>query len=289
MIPIAVHENGVYKLGTVHRLAFKKKLSRRESRKRIVALGLLGKHGYRNRLTTADDVFAVLREAGYNRSEIIEDCRQYPRAVPLFANLLGATGHVSSEGAERLKDHVTGKIIYEFEGPGITSSPGYQGLFEFASRARDRAVQETSLPDYHAAIIFGFASIEALLNRFALLWNHRYPEDKVVEGQDHKVRIEAKFDDWIPKFTAGKTFDKSGVEWNDFKILKGVRDDAVHPKLGRIAVRYSDMADHLNRFRTGIASLAIELLKLVDWGAPAAFINARFSPPIRVMEQEEPQ
>lgn len=135
--------------------------------------------------------------------------------------------------------------------------------------------------------MFGFASIEALLNRFALLWNHRNPDEAVTEGTDHRVSIEDKFDEWLPTFTGGKTFDKGGVEWNDFKQLKDERDDAVHPKLGRIAVSYTDMADNLNRFRTGIAGVLFGLLKLVDWGVPPKIIKARRAPEVQVVSEDD--
>lgn len=269
-------------------LAFSAKISPRQAEAKVLAFGLHGDHRFHGKLLTSSAVWAVLAYAGYERRELIEDLRQYPRPVPLFQNLLGAgAGYVPPGAKTRTVDH-TDKVIEEFEGPGIATSRSYQALFEYAFRARDDAVRKTSLFDYQSSMIFGVASIEALLNWFAVLWNRQCPGHQVTETDDHRVSLEEKIDKWLPRFTGGRKLDKSRIEWHDFKVLKEVRDTAVHPKLGQIAVPLEVMAEHLNRFRTGVAGLAIEILKLVLWGVPAPFLTAFYSPAVEVIETDKP-
>lgn len=268
-------------------LAFKEKISPRQAEAKVLAFGLHGKHRLHGKLRTPSAVWAVLAHAGYRRRDLIEDLRQYPRAVPLFQNLLGAGASYVSPGAKhRMVDHAE-RVIEEFEGPGVATSQSYQALFEYALRSRDRAVRKTSLFDYQSSMIFGVASIEALLNWFAVLWNRQCPGHQVTETDDHRVSLEKKIDEWLPRFTGGRKLDKSRSEWHDFKILKKVRDTAVHPKLGQITIPLEVMANHLNGFRTGVAGLAIETLKLVGWGVPAPFLTAFYSPAVEIIETDK--
>lgn len=268
-------------------LAFNAKISPRQAEAKVLAFAFHGEHHLRGKLLSPASVWAVLAHAGYEHRELIEDLRQYPRPVPIFQNLLGAGASYVSRGARtRLIDHAD-RVIEEFEGPGVATSQSYKALFEYAFRLRDRAVRKTSLFDYQSSLIFGIAAIEALLNWFALLWNRQRPDRQVTETDDHRVSIEEKIDEWLPQFTGGKELDKSRVEWHDFKILKETRDTAVHPKLGQITLPLEVMADHLNRFRTGIAGLAIETHKLVGWGVPAPFLTAFYSPRIEVIGTDE--
>ena len=99
------------------------------------------------------------------------------------------------------------------------------------------------------------------------------------------VRFDDKINLWIPKMAKGKKLDKSGVNWKDFRNLRSIRDNlAIHPKFSGHGISYSDLADKINSFRTGIAGLLIQLHILFDERIPGTIIRSAYSPNVEVIK-----
>ena len=104
-------------------------------------------------------------------------------------------------------DTQTGEMHLETTGQGIFIPHGYWAVFESALRSRDQAVQKQSFIDYLEASVEGVASIEGYLNYRADLWNKKHSDAPLVDSIEHKVSLETKIDEWIPKMS---NLQKSG-------------------------------------------------------------------------------
>jgi hypothetical protein len=85
--------------------------------------------------------------------------------------------------------------------------------------------------------------------------------------------------------TGSRKLNKSGADWRDFRILRAIRDDeAIHPKTSGYSFSYSELAQKINLFRTGIARLLIQLHLLFDEKIPRVIIRAAYAPDAEVVE-----
>ena len=97
---------------------------------------------------------------------------------------------------------------------------GYWATFEAAKSARDRSVENASFADYQVAIVQGIASIEGYINHRVEIWNRQHPDNQLIDSKQSIVRFDDKIDEWIPKMAEGKKFNKGGVNWESFKLLR---------------------------------------------------------------------
>lgn len=109
-------------------------------------------------------------------------------------------------------------------------------------------------------------------------------DDKLVDNRDNKVPMDDKFDIWIPKMT-GQQINKGTRNWQDFKRLRGIRDNlTVHPKSQHHSVTFQEMADLINIFRTGVAGLLIDLHLVFRHFIPSHVISARYVTDVEVVK-----
>ncbi len=265
-----------------YRLQYKAKISKKEASEKIYIHAKFGKHMISFRPTTPKDLDTYFLQRGVNPSQIIEECRNPKRNVPEFENLIGPTWDTSGGWGLVESD---GEVIAETKEPSKLIWSTYEDHFQAACSARDRAVSETSVSAFQECLSQGFASIEAFLNTIARNWNKQNPERQLTDSRSNKVSLETKLDEWLPLVSGGKKIDKSSHWWNDFKKLKRLRDDhAIHPKQPGYSMSYKELANNINSFRSGIASLLGNMHLLIGGAIPAQIINAVYQPDVEVVQ-----
>jgi len=263
-------------------LQYKAKISKKQARDKICVHAMYGDHSNTFRPSSKQQVQQYFLRKGVNTDELTERCRDPKSYVPDFENLAGSTWHASGKVGLVASD---GEVIHEMKEPGLFISSNYKAHFEAACAARDRAVNEDSPSALQECLSQGFASIEAFINTQARAWNKQHPEDRLSESKTYKVNLEDKLDAWVPKMSGGGKISKTGHVWNDFKLLKKLRDEnAIHPKLPGYGVPYKDLAKHINAFRFGIALFVGHIHLLLRRPVPAVVINAVYAPDVEVVE-----
>ena len=266
-----------------HKLQYKSILSKKQAKDKICAHAMFGNHGKDFRPKSPREVQVYFLRRGINPDKLVEECRNYKNFIPDFENLIGSTWKTVDASVSLVDSD--GEVIDEMKEPGLFIWSNYEAHFEAACAARDRAIAEDSYSALQECLSQGFASIEAFFNTQARAWNKQHPKDKLVDSGTHRVNLENKIEEWVPKMSGGGKIGKTDQIWNDFKSLKRVRDDnAIHSKLPGQGISYKDFAKQINAFRLGIAQLLANLHLLLGLPVPSVIINAIYMPDVEVVE-----
>src|SRR5215212_6628745 len=234
---------------------------------------------------TDEDVWRFFGQRGWDRKALVEKMRNRDEQVPFVENLIpaglrigGAPGsHVALRGpSEKEIDAVEG------ESAQLTTS-AYWSRFEQATTHLRRCVNRMDNEDFLSCLGDGIASIEAYIEHRAQRYNERRrPEEKLIDSGRSPVYFETKVKEWIPRMTGGASIVLGrSKNWSDFSYLRQYRHDyTTHPKEHAYLVSYSDLCKRLNRFRTGIAGLLLDLHILFGGGAPSAVVRYAYLPDI---------
>lgn len=254
-----------------HQLKWKEKRSRAQAREMVIMMAMYSNNLVNTQrevpLASEDEVVRIFTAKGYGFDQVVEECCERDSAVPLFENILGSVWYMSGdEGVETI----------------ITSN--YQASFEVAVDHLDHAVSNWTFGEIESAIVRGISSVESFLLYQSELWNELKQDDKLVDNRDNKVPMDDKFDIWVPKMT-GRKIDKGTRNWQDFKRLRGIRDNlTVHPKSQHHSVTFQEMADLINIFRTGVAGFLIDLHFVFRHFIPSHIISARYATDVEVVK-----
>lgn len=239
---------------------------------------------YGNHYTTEEpfssdaSVKRAFERNGFHYDHLVEECRDPAHSVPFFENLIGSTWHVTPGATVSRVDMATGHESDKTVGPGQFAPDGYWATYETAHEALDRSAAKVSYSEFLSAVVQGIASIEGFLNSRAEAWNLRHPEAILVDSRENRVSFDNKIDQWLPTIS-GHRLDKSDHTWQHFRRLRALRDDAaVHPKSSGRSIRYEDLVELINIFRTGIAGMLLELHRLCGAKVPRVIIRDRFAP-----------
>jgi hypothetical protein len=266
-----------------HKLQYKSRLSKNQAKDKICAHAMFGDHGNTSRPRSPQEVQAYFLKKGINTDRLVEECRNYKNFIPDFENLIGSTWRTVDASVSLVDSD--GEVINEMKGPGLFIWSNCGAHFEAACAARDRAIAENSYSAFQECLSQGFASIEAFFNTQARVWNKQHPDNELIDSKTHRVSLEDKMEEWVPKMSGGGKIDKTGKVWNDFKILKKVRDDnAIHPKLPGQGISYKAFAKQINAFRFGIAQLLANLSLALGLPVPSVIINAIHMPDVEIVE-----
>ncbi len=119
------------------------------------------------------------------------------------------------------------------------------------------------------------------MNEQAGRWNDTHPSQPLIDSKTEKVSLDDKIDKWIPIMAGGRRVDKGDARWADFKVLRGIRDEAaVHIKGPVKGVSFVEMARLMNMTRTGIAGLLMHLHELFGEPVPSKIVRGVFAPDI---------
>lgn len=255
----------------MHLLQRKPKLSRKESYKLIVTMTMFGVHSANLQqgfpVSTENEVKQWFQDNGYNFDKVVEECRDPDKTIPLVENMLSSVfTMIGGNETETI----------------ITSN--YQSAYEIAAQHLEYALTEASFSELESAIVRGIASIEAFINYRADKWNEQNPGAMLLDSKGNKVSFDDKIDEWIPVMSGGRKLDKSDRHWSDFKRLRGIRDNlTIHSKTLGHTVKYSEIADLINVFRTGIAGILIPLHILCRNWIPSQIIRGYYAPEVKVV------
>jgi hypothetical protein len=267
-----------------YKLQFKPKLSIRNAKKMIVAFARYGNHYYDVRFKSDADIKRSFSARGIDFEQLVERCRDPRETVPFFENLIGCAATPVGGATVSRVNLSTGETDLETKSPGKLVLYGYWATFETAVKALHRAIDEASYSELQSAIVQGVASIEGYINYRADIWNKQHPEEQLLDSRQNKVGFDDKIGDWIPKMTGGRKLYKGNQEWSHFRILRGIRDHhAIHPKVSGYSISFSELAEKINMFRTGIAGLLIQLHILFREKVPRVIIRAAYAPDVEVV------
>jgi hypothetical protein len=271
-------------------LAVRPLISPREAEKMILTFIYHGNHSRHDEMKEAPKRAIEKWFADNNEPlpRLISRCRYFfVASVPFVENFIGSTWTVVSDGAGKAKAAMTkggkNEPEIEIEGSG-TMGVDYESKFESACRARDKAIDGASTEELHTAIIKGIASIESYIAHRVDIWNRSLAaHTQLTHNKGAKVSFEEKIKVWVPTMSGGAKLNLSGAMWADFIFLQAIRDnDAVHAKRFAQGASFSNLASALNRFKTGIADLLLQLHVIFGEPVPRVVIRARFFPEVYV-------
>jgi hypothetical protein len=267
----------------------RERIARRAAHDLVLTMAKNGDHGH-PRFRLEADVKRFFAERGAAFEEVVERSRDYRQHVPFFENLLGG-GHVfvnaPGGGSVAWVDLSSGeeKEVARVEGTGVLVTSSYQQHFVTALKALERAVVEGSWGEFLSAVSGGLASVEAYVNYRAGERNKTHPSDLLVDSKQSKVSFELKIEQWVPRMAGGRKLDRSDAVWRDFLALRAIRDDqAIHTKNASSGVTYQQMAEAINRFRSGIAMFLVRLHGLFSEPIPSQIIRAASAPDVEATE-----
>ena len=266
-----------------YRLKRKDRIPRKTAQNLILTVAKYGNHYYNVKFKTDADVKRFFSSRGIDFNDQVEKCRDINASIP-FENKIGSTMYATEGTTISRVDNRTGEEDLEISGPAIFSMSTYWTQYEKADVYLSKAIENIDYVEIQSAIVFGVASIESYIRYQAEEWNKVHPNDLLVDTKDKKNPFDDKINLWVPKMTGGKKLDKSTRIWNDFKYLEKIRDNtAVHAKLTGFGVSFDELANIANKFRTGIASLLIELHIIFSDRIPSIIIRGAHAPETEVI------
>jgi len=268
-----------------YRLQLYQKISRRASHEMILMFAKYGNHGNRLVFRNDADVKRCFTQRGIDFQKLVEQCRSYSEKVPFFENLISSTWTVTAGATATVVDKNRGEEKCVVEGPGTLALSTYWAHAETCFNARNKAVEASSFTELQIAITSGMASIEAYINHRAVIWNNCNPNDTLTDSFARKVSFTDKIDVWIPKMTSGTNLNKSVRDWMDFQNLRTMRNDvSIHPKSSSVGISFNELAQNINRIRTGFGGLLIQLHMLFREKIPAVIIRLYFAPEAEMVQ-----
>ena len=263
-------------------------LSKSAAKSMILEMAFYGNGRQDESFTTEEQVCKFFVSHGTTIEYVINECRIWPRLVPLFENVFrgavfpGAGARVSRV---RLSDGKEDAIV---DGPGFASKSYYWPQFASAWDSLQKAIDESSILAIHPAIVSLLSSIDSYIAYRVELWNNHHPESCLVDSKSKKVPFDDKIDSWIPQMSGGRRFDKSTRIWSAYRELRKVRDDeAIHLKGGALGASLSRLASIINLVPYGICRFLMELHRIFNEPIPAQIIRGAHAPDVEIIEVKE--
>jgi hypothetical protein len=268
-------------------------LSAREARELVFCFIRWGEHrdDHLRRLPDAA-VESELSARGYSLTATIEELQRNPhRAISHFENLLeGGTWEISASPGVEVKHSfmVDGVTFAEkvIKGHAIVRQ-SYKAEFTAACEARDAAIANSNFDSFYTALSKGFASLEAYFTLKVAVHNNKCtPADRLEEKRPKGgfVSLDTKIQRWLPMLTGVSVDVTTSPGWNDFLYLRKLRNDVViHPKPDAGLSTLEELADGINRFRSGIGSLMFMLHQAFREPMQSSIIRAMHYPTVRVL------
>lgn len=258
-------------------------ISSAEAREMIEMFAQAGEHHLAFRFRSPEDVVACFTQNGYDFAAVVEECRDPQHRVPMFENLLGSTWTVGAGHVIITDIHIDGSSEQRrVEESDDFTLFRYARLFEAAAAARRRAIDNADPDEMETAFIKGVASIEAFMNGLAARWNAKQGTADLSDP-NRRMSIETKIDQWMPRITGGRSFDKTSSFWAALKQVRDRRnEEGIHPKTTARIFRIDDIASHANLFRLAIAGVLVQLHLTIPLQIPSPMIRTLYAPEVSV-------
>lgn len=268
-------------------------LSAREAREFIFYCIRWGDHPEHDLRGLPDgEVEAALARSGFDLVSEISRIQRNPHSpVTRFENLLvpGAIEIVVEEGHRFTHSQVVDGLEFnqrEAQGHAVLRQ-AHKADFEEACRARDEAIRSASFDSFYTSLQKAISSVEGYLNLRAAVHNERCTNPDLRLEERRKgggfVTLDTKIIEWLPAMTGRRVDPSTSPGWDNFQRLKSLRNDVViHPKPNAGLSTLEELADGINRFRSGIGSLMFLLHQAFSEPMQSSIIRAMRYPTVRI-------
>lgn len=265
-------------------IAFSERNYRKSAKQMVLDMIRFSNHSHsKEGLSTDSAVKKRLAAIGADFNEIVELVRDYEKRVPLFENYAGYTVNIIGTPIVTAINSELGEVA-EIKGPGAITNLPYASMFEDTIKIRNEAMRSFDVNSMNMAIVSGLSCIDGYIGYKVAIWNNIHPDDQLVDSKEAKVSFNDKIDKWIPKMTQGSKFNKGTIVWPSNKVLRGIRDDYVHPKEVGMGISADTFRKRIDLFRDGIALFLLDLHKLFkEMNIPSIIIRAAYAPDARVI------
>jgi len=236
-------------------------------------------------LRTEEGVKRLLADRGYTDfRKLVEQVRPKDAVLPLEVHLFSEGWGIKlppggqSFAAIRQGDRELARIQGESGRFVLTQ---YQERFKDSVRNLERCTsgEEANYGDLLSCFADGLASIESFVNYMAEPHLQRLPR-----GQDKRVGLDFKLDNWTPLLSEGRSIDKSGLWWQHFQEIRDVRNERQsHPKASVYGVSDSTFCHQANLWRNGIALMLLYLHATTGRLAPPELVKRAHMPDIELV------
>jgi hypothetical protein len=271
--------------------------SKEEARELIFYFIRWGNHRDDFLRTLSDNlVEACLADQRFSLKKAVEELQNNPhRAIARFENLFtGGTWEIEASPGLKVKHSllVDGVAVKETEVKGhAILRQAHIADFDAACKARDAAIKTLSFDEFYSALSKGFSSMEAYLNLRVAVYNSKRPPDEQISEKKPKggfLTLDEKIKTWLPKMTGWQIETGNSAGWLDFQYLKQIRNDVViHPKPDAGFTTVDELADGINKFRTGIGGLMFAMHQFFGERIPGTIIRAMRYPKVKVVSANE--
>lgn len=268
-------------------LKIRQRISESKATKMIYAFVHHGDHSNRSHTDTLNNgqIKLWFKQNGFPFKELVSKTREWDKIVPFVENQIHSTFHVVADGVgveSSIINNVTGETIASMSGKGLLVDSDYQAKFESAARHKAQAIQLCDLEELYSAIVKGIAAIESYFIFKANNYNSIYGHEKLIDSKDSPVSLEDKFRKWVPVLS-GRKFDFSKNSWAIFKELLEIRhNEAIHPKNIASAITYEEIAETINKFRDGLATVFFDLHQVLGDDIKRILIRESYYPDVYV-------
>ena len=261
----------------------KKRISERNAYNIIVTMALHGNHynDVQGNIRTISDIKAHYQQNGRKFKDVVSECRDYSKNVPIYENLIGAQWETRNATVSR-PSHVTGEYEPVVSGDGTYNESDYWANFEISREDFEQAIKSGRVERFLSAVNAGIASVEAFLNHQYIVKLHATSDNPALrESLEHKMK------NW-PETLTGTAFDISTRPWGAFVELKRLRDDGFqHRKTVSTGITRNEHLRLLNLYKVAIARLLVDLHIHFGHRCPAAIIRCAFHPEIEIADRKE--
>ena len=172
------------------------KRTRRATHDMILMMAKHGNHGHRQRFVSDADVKRFFQSNGCYWDDLVRECREPNKIIPIVENLIGSTWRVSPGARAAI---VTGaatdreKEIASVEGPGTLTTSAYLQLFENAVDNFHKCMESASFSDFQSCVSNGIASIDGYIE-YPWLYNSGQPSEPLIDSKKSKVPQDTRSD-----------------------------------------------------------------------------------------------
>jgi len=262
-----------------------KRLSRRKSHEMILlmARNMSCSHSV---FTADQSIKDFFNRAGYIYENIVEECRDFNKNIPLVENLISSSGwRTVGNPKVELVNNETGEELELIHGNGLVDLSIYDSKFNQSIKMFNSSIEKIDYQDFLSACTYGVASIEAYINYRAGIFNSRQQkeEDKLLDNAASRVSLEDKIDKWIPCMLLGLKLEKGYKDWKSFQRLKTIRDTCdIHPHQPGEGKTYDQLCELINIFSDAFPVLLIKLHNLFKELIPSKIIRYSFFPGVEI-------
>lgn len=165
-------------------------------------------------------------------------------------------------------------------GSGQISGADYHSKYTKSLKSRKNAISNGCYSELLNCITNAVASIESYVSSKANVWNKQHECVEFPVGMT--ISLETKLNDWLIIMT-GHKLNEFDLIWNHFTDYKNLNNSIFkHNPAGSHAASFDEMANIINKFRTGIAEILFQLHRLFNERIPSNIVRGKYLPDVYI-------